>query len=205
MKICLLIAAQAAALTLAAPAVADWQPVGLIDVAAGRDRDRLDLGLDKPVERLRFVAEAGDVSCRSISLTFGDGKKRKLADRRLTAGKPDVVDLKGRERHVRRIDFDCRTPARGKAKISVAALFVGDQAGAAAAPAAAPFGNNVIIENSQVNQRSRATPGAVAPVAVQPANNVVIQDAQVNPPSAGIGRGSGHSRSSENCGGIESR
>jgi hypothetical protein len=63
-KIRLLIAAQVAALTLAGPAVADWQPLDSVDVVAGRDRDRLDAGLDKPVEQLRFVAQTADVACR---------------------------------------------------------------------------------------------------------------------------------------------
>jgi len=118
------------------------------------------------------------VSCRSIRLTFRDGRKRKLADQRLTLSKPDVVELKGRERHLRRIDFDCRTLARAKAKIAVAVLLDGDQAGAAAPQPA----NNVVIQNSQANDNAQPTPGA-APVAVQPANNVVIHNSQANQPA----------------------
>jgi hypothetical protein len=178
-RIRLLIAVQVAGLALAAPAVADWQPLGSVDVVAGRDRDRLDARLDKPVEQLRFIAETADVACRSIRLTFRDGKKRKLADRRLIAGKPDVVDLNGRERDVRRIDFECQTIARAKAKISVAALFVGDQGGTIVAPAVPPLAKNVVIQDSQVNETVRATAGA-APVAVQPIDNIVIQNSQAN-------------------------
>lgn len=158
------------------PAFADWQAVGVVDVAGARGRDRMEANFDKPARQVRFTAEAGDVSCRSIKLEFRSGKKQKVVLPALKAGAGDVVDVAGAGRILKRVELDCVTGKGTAARIGVAVLFAGDQAGAAAAPGvvAAP---NVVIQNSQVND-NRA-PGGPA-VATQPSTNVVIQGSQVN-------------------------
>jgi hypothetical protein len=176
MRLRVLLAAQVLVAAMAGPAFADWQAVGVVDVTAARGRDRVEANFDKPARQLRFTAEAGDVSCRSIKLEYRSGKKQKVVQLRLKAGAGDVVDVAGEGRILKRVELDCATGKGAAARVGVAVLFAGDQAGAAAAPGVVAV-PNVVIQNSQANDNK--APGGPA-VATQPSTNVVIQDSQVN-------------------------
>ena len=123
---------------LAAPALADWDTIGTIDVGPrygtngpGRgynnDRDRRDprmfrdqrsdrdvrtFNLGGPVERLQLGAERGDVMCRSVDATFDNGRSRSVYRGPLHEGRPVDVDLPGRSRNIRSLDFNCDSDGR---------------------------------------------------------------------------------------------
>lgn len=182
MRLRVFLAAQVLAVAMAGPAFADWQAVGVVDVGHGAGRDRVEANFDKPARQLRFTAEAGDVSCRSIKLEFRSGKKQKAVLLRLKAGAGDVVNVAGAGRILKRVVLDCATGQGAAARIGVAVLFAGDQAGAAAAAPGVVTAPNIVIQNSQANDNK--APGDLK-VVTQPSTNVVIQGSQVNQPPAG--------------------
>lgn len=106
----LLLATCAIGLSLAAtPALAAWDQLGSVTVEPNRDRDRVYSRFGGPVERLWFRSEQADVNCRSIRVTFANGRTRTVFSGRLNEDRGRVVDLPGNQRNIRRIDFRCRS------------------------------------------------------------------------------------------------
>jgi hypothetical protein len=73
------------------------------------------------MESLSFDALNSDVYCRSIQVTFGNGRTRRVFSGTLNENQRRVVDLPGYQRNVRRIDFRCRALDRRTARIQIAA------------------------------------------------------------------------------------
>lgn len=106
---------------LTAPALADWDNVGTINVSPGRDVDRQYGDFGGPVQRLMFRADRSDVSCRSIRVSYGNGRTREVFSGVLRENNTRIVDLPGEQRNIRRIDFLCSSASRRGAEIAIAA------------------------------------------------------------------------------------
>lgn len=121
-KISTIVIATAAALCgFVIPASADWDRIGAVQVSPGRDQDRVHGSFGGPIERLRLDADNADVFCRSVRVTFANGKTRNVFSGRLDDRRPRAIDLPGDQRNVRRIDLRCRSLARRSAQIVIAA------------------------------------------------------------------------------------
>ncbi|MBI1212752.1 MAG: hypothetical protein GC190_14905 [Alphaproteobacteria bacterium] len=118
----LLMTTCAVGLSLAAtPASAAWDKLGSVSVQSNRDHDRVYDRFGGPVERLQFVAEHGDVYCRSVRVTFGNGHTRRVFSGRLNEDRRRVVDLPGDQRNIRRIDLRCRSLENNSARVRISA------------------------------------------------------------------------------------
>ncbi len=111
--------AAVAFVALAAPAQAAWYNIGSVDFDRGGDHERQYTKFGGPIERLRLSASGNDVQCRSVKVTFGNGNSRDVFDGGIREGQTVVVDLPGRNREVRRLDFKCRSDGRRLARINV--------------------------------------------------------------------------------------
>ena len=97
----------------ALPAFAAWDRIGSVDFSR-RDRHDTQYGnFGGSVEALAFQARGANVNCRSVMATFADGRPVQVFTGELRAGQNVTVDLPGRDRLVRRLDFDCQ-PIRGR-------------------------------------------------------------------------------------------
>ncbi len=111
--------AAVAFVALAAPAHAAWYNVGSVEFDRGGDHERQYGNFGGPVERLRLTAWGNDVQCRSVTATFGNGNTRQVFDGGIREGATVTIDLPGRQREVRRLDFRCRSDGRRPARINV--------------------------------------------------------------------------------------
>ncbi len=135
--------------TFALPALAQLQPVGSIEIGGrddmrgppgmGRDRDMRGPGsmmgpnrdrddrnvkmfeLGGPVESLRLRAERSDVRCRSVDATFANGQRRNVFSGQIRENQTVNVDMPGRERNIRRLDFNCEAERGRGASIRILA------------------------------------------------------------------------------------
>jgi hypothetical protein len=119
----ILMATCATALSLAAivPAQAAWDQLGTVSVDRSREHVRVYQRFGGPVERLWFSADQGDAYCRSIRVTFNNGRTRTVFSGTLREDRGQTVDLPGYQRNIRRIDFRCRSLERGGSEIKIAA------------------------------------------------------------------------------------
>ena len=62
----------------AMPAWAKWDEVGHVDVHRQGERFTRDIPLGGPVDRLQLTATGGDVLCRHVRATFGNGRSREV-------------------------------------------------------------------------------------------------------------------------------
>jgi hypothetical protein len=115
------LAALAMLMCAATPAMADWDPIGSVDIGYRRDRERASFDLGGPVDRIRLRAEQGDVNCRSVDATFGNGRSRSIFNGSLRGGETRTIDLPGNERQLRRLSFTCGAQDRRGGIISIAA------------------------------------------------------------------------------------
>lgn len=111
--------ATVAFVALAAPAHAAWYNIGSVDFDRGGDHERQYGNFGGPVERLRFTAWGNDLRCRSVTATFSNGNTREIFDGGIREGETVVVDMPGRQREIRRLDFRCRSDGRRLARINV--------------------------------------------------------------------------------------
>jgi len=113
--------ASALSCALAVPAMADWDHIGGVDVSHRRDRDVTYTRFGGGVDRLRLDASASDVSCRSVSATFENGRTQQIFRGSIRAGRSTVVDLPGENRRIRKLTFDCRAGSMRGGTISIMA------------------------------------------------------------------------------------
>jgi hypothetical protein len=104
--------------TVAAPSFAAWGPVGSVDFSMRDNHDSAMVNFRG--DRLALTSHEGDVYCRDIEATFGNGRTRTIYRGDIRAGEPVNVDLNG-VRDVRQIDFDCRPMNSWHARVDVAA------------------------------------------------------------------------------------
>ncbi|MEN3975648.1 hypothetical protein [Emcibacter sp. SYSU 3D8] len=98
-----------------------WRDIGSVDFDRGGDHERQYGNFGGPVERLRLAASGNDVICRTVTATFNNGKTRQIFEGRIREGGATSVDLPGKERQIRKLDFRCRSEGRRDARIDIAA------------------------------------------------------------------------------------
>jgi hypothetical protein len=107
---------------IAAPAHAGpWYNVGTVDFDRGGDHERQYNNFGGPIERLSFTASGNDVKCRVVTATFSNGRSRDVFQGGIRQGSTVTVDLPGRQREVRRLDFRCRSDGHRVARIAIGA------------------------------------------------------------------------------------
>lgn len=120
---CVRLAGLAAVLAIgvSAPALADWDNIGTVNIGYRMDNDvrRFDFG--GPVERLRLRADRSDINCRSVTASFQNGRSREIFAGNLRQGRATNVDLPGNARNITRLDFQCGAMDRRGGTIQVSA------------------------------------------------------------------------------------
>jgi hypothetical protein len=105
--------------SVAFPALAALEPVGSVDFSM---RDRHDSQFaNLTADGLALTARNSDVSCDSVTATFGNGQSREIFRGELPRGQTVNVDLPGRDRTVERVDFNCHPLEGWRARVDVAA------------------------------------------------------------------------------------
>ena len=94
------------------PAFADWDRIGSVDFSRRDSHDTQYGNFGGSVEALAFQARGSNVTCRSVMATFANGRPVQVFRGELRQGQNVTVDLPGRERLVRRLDFDCHHARR---------------------------------------------------------------------------------------------
>jgi hypothetical protein len=108
--------------TAAVPSYAAWGSIGSVSFSM---RDNHDSSMvDFRGDRIALTSHEGDVYCRDIEATFGNGRTRTIYRGEIRADEPVNVDLNG-VREVRQLDFDCRPMDSWRARVDVAANSVG--------------------------------------------------------------------------------
>lgn len=98
-----------------------WYPLGSVDFSWRGERERAWAHFAGPVERLNFLAEGNGVTCRNVRATFDNGRTMHIFRGSIRRGRSVDVDLPGRDRGIRRLDFNCRSEGRREATIQIAA------------------------------------------------------------------------------------
>ena len=105
---------------VALPALAAYDHLGTVDFGV-RDRERTFGPLGGGIEALNLMARDSDVVCRDVTATFGNGQTRVVYQGVLPRGREVMVDLPGRERFVRTLNFNCRSTSPRGANVDIAA------------------------------------------------------------------------------------
>jgi hypothetical protein len=106
----------------AVPAFAAWDRIGSVDVSYRNGTDVAYGNFGGRVEALSLSARGGDVMCRDVTATFGNGNTRSVFHGFLPRGRDVTVDLPGENgRMIRRLEFNCRSNDRDGARVEIAA------------------------------------------------------------------------------------
>ena len=119
--LCAGVAMPAFAQTAYGPVRPGWDHIGSVDFSFRPDHETEYGTFGGRVEQLAFRARNGSVTCNAITATFNNGRTRALYRGTLQRGRDVVVDLPGRSRIIRRIDFDCRSIAPRVTRVDIAA------------------------------------------------------------------------------------
>lgn len=101
--------------------MASWDSIGTVEVGNGQNRDRAYTQFAGGVDRLQFVAENGDVSCRYIRALYTNGRTQTIFQGNMNRGEARTIQLPGDSAHVRSLDFNCAGNARGQVRIDIRA------------------------------------------------------------------------------------
>ena len=105
----------------AVPAFAAWDRIGSVDVSYRNGTDVQYGNFGGRVEALSLRARGGDVNCRDVTATFGNGNTRSVFHGFLPRGRDVTVDMPGNARMIRQLQFNCRSTAREGARVEIAA------------------------------------------------------------------------------------
>ena len=101
-----------AAVIGAAPAQADaWQSLGSRVVSDAQERDSIFALFDGAVSEIKICVSNRAVRINDVDVVFGNGNRQDVSVRnRIGAGQcTRAIDLRGDERHIRRVVLDYRT------------------------------------------------------------------------------------------------
>jgi hypothetical protein len=87
-----------------------WNPLGTVQFFGNPGVQRINTG--GTAERIRLTANRNDATCRSVSITFGNGRSREIFSGQLRVNRPETINLPGNERGFRNITLDCRASGR---------------------------------------------------------------------------------------------
>jgi hypothetical protein len=103
------------------PAFAAWDRIGSVDFAYRNTTDVQYGNFGGRVEALSLRARGGDVMCRDVTATFGNGETRSVFRGLLPRGRDVTLDVPGQARIIRHLDFNCRSSDRDGAHVDIAA------------------------------------------------------------------------------------
>lgn len=103
----------------AVPAFADWNHIG--SVMFSMQDNHYSARADFSGDRIALTSRTGDVYCRDVKATAGDGRTRTIYTGMLRANDTVNVDLPGDVRSVQQLVFDCQPTDRSQATVDVAA------------------------------------------------------------------------------------
>jgi hypothetical protein len=104
------------------PAFAVMQPVGSVDLWPAPTRAAAMYPTALTGDLLALTARGNaDVSCRTVTATFGDGSSAEIFHGTLAPDDQFKFYLPGGARNIQRMDFDCLSVDRGRAIVDVAA------------------------------------------------------------------------------------
>jgi hypothetical protein len=106
-----------ASVSFAAPAMAAFVKSGSVDVGYRMDKTSTWTRFGGPMEGLRLEADRSDIKCRSIVAHFANGTQQNVFSGQLRDNRPILVDVRGGERRVRDVTFNCRSDDRSGGKI----------------------------------------------------------------------------------------
>lgn len=109
------------AAALSTPALANYVRIGSVEINHRGDHETQWNRFGGRMEGLRLIADGHGIHCRSIRVQYGNGHWDKVFSGRLREGRVVDVDLRGRQRRVRRVRFVCGTRHYRNAKIEIAA------------------------------------------------------------------------------------
>jgi len=72
-------------------------------------------------ERLMITATRNASECRSVTVTYGNGRTRNVFSGRIREGRPEIINLNGNERQIRSVEMNCRSGGRGASVVTVSA------------------------------------------------------------------------------------
>jgi hypothetical protein len=102
------------------PTVA-WERIGSIEFSRDNVRETQYGNFGGSVEGLAFQARDSDVTCRDVTATYSIGQRQEVFRGSLQRGRVVAIDLPGRERFVRQLDFNCRSADRTVATVDISA------------------------------------------------------------------------------------
>jgi hypothetical protein len=103
--------------TTALPAMADWERIGSLNVAAGKN-EQFSMEFFKG-NVIGLTARDSDIVCDRVTATMDNGELRSIFKGKLPKGLSVRVDLPPGT--VTRVNFECRPAAMGEAVIDLAA------------------------------------------------------------------------------------
>ena len=109
------------ALTVGAAAPKGWERLGQLDVGLPADHDVLSVPRNVgPLRELMLEAHGDSVEIREIIVTFDDGNtfKPRFSARLSERSKGQVINLSGKRRRIRQIDFTY-APAHKKGRVQL--------------------------------------------------------------------------------------
>jgi hypothetical protein len=101
------------------PAFAAWDRIGSVQFSWRNNHDVMDYARMNG-NAVGLTARNSDVTCDSVTATFGNGRTREIFNGELRRGRTVTLDLPGGERNVDRVDFYCRPLDRRQARVDVA-------------------------------------------------------------------------------------
>ena len=113
----------AAVFTMGASAPKGWDLLGRLDVGLPADHDVLSVPRRVgPLRELMIEAHGGSIEIRDLTITFDDGNTYKpdIRPRLSERSKGQVINLPGKRRKIRQIDFTY-APARNKQNVKLIA------------------------------------------------------------------------------------
>ena len=120
MKKCAVIGFAALMCTAAVPAIADWNSIG--SVTFSMQDNHYSARADFHGDRMALTSRLGDVYCRDVEATSGNGRTRVIFSGTLRANDTANVDLPDDVRGVQKLAFDCQpTDGSSQATVDIAA------------------------------------------------------------------------------------
>jgi len=106
---------------VSAPASIAWERIGSVEFLRDNVRETQYGNFGGSVEGLAFQARDSDVTCSDVTATYSNGQRQEVFRGALQRGRVVVIDLPGRERFVRQLNFNCRSANSTVATVEISA------------------------------------------------------------------------------------
>lgn len=109
----------------ATDASAQWENLGSKEVTDRAEQDTFHLAGDGQFRKLRFSVSRRPVRFYKMVVTYGNGEKDEIELRALirAGGQSRIIDLSGKDRFIRKVDFWYEAASIGRGRRSTVTLF----------------------------------------------------------------------------------